>query len=322
MGAQGRKDNQYLTGQRQQNANDFTGVGQDATNRSNTAYQGAQSQIPGLSQGYTNFSNNGGFDPGSFDRLRDTYGTGLGSYGGSGGSSVADELTQTGGIDQSKFDSALKGYSDFASSGGNVDAEGIRARANRAIPQFYQNLQNETDRRRLVNPYGPSNDASSAMMARQAGQQTQENIRDTELGISDLVNKNREFGISGLGDLNSRIQGMVQQGKEAGGQQQISNAGIRQGDEQIRQGALNRAFQGESGILDRTQAGKQFGLTGIRDLYQSQSDNAAGYNNQRLQSYQGRASSDIGYTGARPKSIWDRLTQLGQAGATSAGASA
>lgn len=258
------KTNDLLDQQRQQQTANTQPITDTARSRSNSSYDDSQKRIGGLNDRYSNYADTGGFNPTDFDALRSSFG------GGGGGSSVAGELAGTGGIDESKFNDALAGYKDFASSGGGVDAEGIRARSNRVIPSFYKNLQNEQERRKLVNPYSPSFDAESASMARQAGQQTQENIRDTETGISDMISKGRQFGIAGLGNLNTNIQGMVQQGKIAGGNQQIANAGLSES-------AAARRQSGETTILGMKQQGKLAGLGGLQGLYDSQNSNAGGY---------------------------------------------
>lgn len=281
-----KKTNDLLDQQRQQQTANTQPIINTARDRSNTAYTDSQNRISGLTSGYQGLSDTGGLDPEEINRLRSTFG------GGGGGSSVASSLSSTGGIDQSKFDSALAGYGDFASSGGGVDAAGIEAKSNRVIPSFYKNLQNEAERRRLVNPYSPSFDSESAAMARQAGQQTQENVRDTQTQIAEMVRQGREFGIKGLGDLNSTIQGLVQQGKIAGGQQEISNAGIAES-------AAARRQSGEQFIAGQQQSGRLAGLGGLKDLYDSQNQNAAGY-------FGAQANANTGVNGANLDAIRSR----------------
>jgi len=153
-------------------------------------------------------------------------------------------------------------------------------------------MESEASRRRLVNPYSPSFDSEAASMARQAGQQTQENVRDTETGISELISKNRQFGISGLGDLNSRIQGMIQSGKIAGGQQQLGNASLAEQ-------AAGRRQSGEESILNRRQQGRMAGLSGLESQYQTANQNAGQYQDRTLSGANAQSGSEINNIGSR-----------------------
>lgn len=260
------RTNELLDTQRGQVQNDYNGPLATSKKRSDTAYDSQQEMIPGLTNRYTNLADTGGMDPSEYSSY-------FNSMGGGGG---AGDL----GIDESKFGDALKGYQDFASSGGNVDAEGIRARSNSVIPSFYKNLQAEASRRRAVNPYGPSFDAESASMARQAGQQTQENVRNTELDINDQVNKNKQFGIQGLGSLQQAIQGMQQQGK-------ISAANINES-------AAGRRQSGQLALLDARQQGRLAGLGGLQSLSNQKNQDAKDYSNQQ---YGGISDRNSGVTG-------------------------
>lgn len=248
-----RQTNNLLDQQRRSSGQDYDSYLGDSKKRLGGIRAQEDEGYSGMKSAFQGYMDTGGFNPGDFDRVR-------GSGGFSGGSSVADELSSTGGIDESAFGSALKGYGDFASSGGGIDSAGIRARSNSAIPGFYANLKNEASRRRMVNPYAPTFDAEGRAMARQAGQHTQENVRNTELDISDMITRNKQFGIAGLGNLNMGIQGMKQSGKIAGGSQQIANAGLRGSD-------MDRNSRNEMQILDMVRSGKLAGLGGMEGLY-------------------------------------------------------
>lgn len=282
------RTNSLLDQQRKDSQSRYNPINAQNQSRSNQQYSDAQSQIPGLRGSYQNFADTGGIPDSEINQFRSSFGGG----GAGGGSSVANSLASGGGIDESKFGGALAGYQEFASGGGGVDAEGIRARSNRVIPSFYKNMTNEAERRKLVNPYAPSFDAEAASRARQAGQQTQENVRDTETGISELVSKNRQFGISGLGDLNSRIQGMVQQGKIAGGSQQIANAGLAES-------AAARRQSGEEAILSSRERGRMAGLSGLESQYQTANQNAGQYQDRSLSGVNSQSGSEINNISSR-----------------------
>lgn len=317
MGSQAKKQNDLLDSNRTLFNNQYNTQNKTSSDRSNTAYSQQQGARPGLDSAFQGYASTGGFDPGEYDSaLNDIAGTsgwGGGGYSSGGGSTVADELTRTGGIDASKFDSALKGYSDFASGGGGLDTNAMRQRANSVIPSFYKNLQNEAARRKMVNPYAPSYDASAASMSRDAAQQTQNNVRDTDLDISAQVAANRKFGIEGLGSLNTNIQGMTQAGKIAGGGQQISNAGLGLQAAGLNEQAAARKQSGRLQLMGMKQSGKQYGTSGQAGLYSDDASQARGYGQDIYGGIGGNATSNLAYINARkdPSSWWKSLLKSG-----------
>lgn len=256
------KNNQLVDEQRNKANTQYDTVLGDAQNRSTSAYQSSLGARGGLQDKYDQTYQTGGFQPGDFDSFDANMSS---DTGGGGGGTI-------GPFDESRFNDALKGYGDFASGGGGVDADSIRARSNRAIPQFYNNLKQEAATRRMVNPYAPSYDAESRAMSRDAGQKTQENIRDTELGISDLVSKNRQFGISGLGSLQTNIAGMKSSQDIANAQLNESAAGRRDSATARRESlGLQKA-----GML---QSGRMGGLAGLQGLYDADRSDSKDYLN-------------------------------------------
>lgn len=281
------RTNQLLDQQRRDTQQRYNPVNTENQRRSNTQYEDAQSQIPGLRSRYQGYADTGGIPDSEIDQFRSSFGGGS-----SGGSSVANSLASGGGVDESRFGDTLKGYGEFASGGGGIDAAGIRARANSVIPSFYKNLESESSRRRLVNPYSPSFDAESAARSRQAGQQSVENVRNTELDISDKVNQNRLAGLGGLSNLQTNIADMIQRGKIAGGQQQISNAGLAES-------AASRRQAGEESILTRRQQGRMAGLSGLENQYQTSNQNAGQYQDRVLSGTNAQTGSEINNIGSR-----------------------
>jgi hypothetical protein len=255
-----------------------------------TQSKDAASQVPGLRSRYEDWAGTGGFDAGSFDNLRKN----------TGGQAHVDPL------DESRFTGALAGYQDFAGSGGGVDAEGIRTRSNRAIPQFYQNLKNQMETRRKVNPYAPSFDAEQAAMARQSGQQTQENIRDTETGINEMVRQGRMFGIGGLANLNTNIAGMQNQ-------RDLANASFADS-------AMGRKANSELAIQQMIQEGKLKGLGGLQGLYETSNNNANEAIRNWLAGISSRSNNVSGAVSTRNNQgiDWAKWAQI--AGTTAAGA--
>lgn len=274
------KTNQLEDQQQRQAHNTFGNDSSQAQARGDSENAGAKSRLPGLSTGYQGFADTGGYDP---TGVRSTYGS---AYGGFGGSSVADSLAAGGGVDESKFSDSLAGYKSLA-GGGGVDADAIRARANSVIPSFYKNLQNDAERRRMVNPYAPSFDAETAARSRQAGQDTQTNVRDTELGISDLITKNKVTGLAGLSGLETGIADLGLRGKIAGGEQQLGNANLAADSARLNESRLGRLTSAESDIASRSQTGRLAGLEGLNSLYTTQNQNAQNEYNRQLQAHQG-----------------------------------
>jgi hypothetical protein len=266
-----KKTNQLLDTQRGEIHGDYDPAIDTARQRSEDQYNSSQGMIPGLSDRYSNLADNGGFDSGEFDKYMGD--AGGGGYGGG-------DL----GIDESKFGDALKGYQDMA-SGGGVDVQGLVSRAESAIPAFYKNLQNEMTNRRRINPYAPTFDAEQAKMARQAGQQTVEAGTNARLDAGEVVNRNKQFGIQGLGNLQQAIQEMQQRGKITGAQLSDSAAG--------------RRSNAQLALIQARNQGKLAGLGGLENLYQTKNDNALQYGNQRLSGMSGK-------TGGIAASIADR----------------
>lgn len=300
-----KQTNKLLDTQRDRIGSSYEPIGREFESRSRSAYDESRNLYPGLRDTFQRYLDTGGFNESEFDPLRRAAG------GGGGGSSVASELAKTGGIDSSVFSTALRGYEEFA-GGGGVDADSIRARSNRAIPQFYRNLQNEASRRRLVNPYAPTYNSEQRSLARQAGQQTQENIRDTELGISQLISDNRKFGITGSGNLNAAIQQMIQSGRISGGNQEIANAEL--GDR-----AAARRLGVESDILGMKVRGRELGLGGLSDLYGANRDEAANYLDRYLATIGARNEGELAtITGRREETPWWEKLISPIAGATGA----
>jgi len=276
MGSQRKTNNNLLDKQYQQTQRDYGQALGTAGNRSNEAWQRGQNAIPGLTDRYANMADTGGFDPGEYSNL-------FSSVGGGGG---AGNL----GIDESKFDSALKGYQDFASSGGGLDVAGMQARANSVIPSFYKNLENDMENRRRVNPYSPTFDSERAALTRQAGQQSVENVRNTDLDIADAVNRNKQFGIQGLGSLQQAIQGMQQQGK-------ISAANINES-------AAGRRQSGQLALINARQQGRLAGLGGLSGMNQDDRNEAYNYLNSQFGGIGNRDTGAVNNITARKGSDW------------------
>jgi hypothetical protein len=287
-----KKTNQLLDTQRGDIQKDYTQPINTARDRSAESYNSSRGMIPGLSDRYSNLADNGGFDAGEFDKYMGD--AGGGGYGGG-------DL----GVDESKFGDAIKGYQDMA-SGGGVDVQGLVSRAESAIPAFYKNLQDEMTNRRRINPYAPTFDAEQAKMARQAGQQTVEAGTNARLDAGEVVNRNKQFGIQGLGNLQQAIQEMQQRGKITGAQLSDSAAG--------------RRSNAQLALIQARNQGKLAGLGGLENLYQVGNDNALQYGNQQLSGVGGKTGGIGNNIGSRQNTTPWWQTALQAAGGGFAGA--
>jgi len=183
---------------------------------------------------------------------------------------------------------------EFERTGGysDIDKANIRDRSNRAIPAYYQNLQDSMNRRQGVNNFGPGTDRVGFKMARQGAQDVGNQTRDTELGISDAVRQGRMDAskfLSGqnlnLSDLSSRntLQGY----KDASGidldtqqlinQSRLGAAGSKSQDQRSRDAtgaasgaaAASRADANARWAAQMEQADRMFGTSGLLDTYKA-----------------------------------------------------
>lgn len=92
------------------------------------------------------------------------------------------------------------GFGEFARTGGysGQDIANIRSRSNSAVPSFYSNVRDEMARRNAVSGgFSPGYSAGLRAVTRDQARGAADQVRDTELGISDRVREGRQFGLTG-----------------------------------------------------------------------------------------------------------------------------
>jgi hypothetical protein len=94
------------------------------------------------------------------------------------------------------------------------------------------------------------------------------------------VNRNKQFGIQGLGSLQQAIQEMQQRGKITGAQLSDSAAG--------------RRSNAQLALIQARNSGRLAGLGGLSNMQQNESDNALQYGGQELGGITGKTGGVLG----------------------------
>ena len=125
----------------------------------------------------------------------------------------------TGGADTPFAQESVDMWSNFRDTGG-IDAgmrNDMRRAATQVIPSFFRNMQEDMDRRRtLQGGYSPGYDAGSANMARDATLRASEASERAEGDIAKMVAQGKQFGTQGLENFFARYGDTYNRGKEFG----------------------------------------------------------------------------------------------------------
>ena len=251
-----------------------------------------------IRSGYQGFANTGGLDPTVMANLRrNSYANGTdatGGFAGSGGISVPT-------IDRS-------GYEEFAKTGGysQGDISNIRSRSTSGIPALYATNRDESARRAAIQGgYQPGYAASMAKMQRGAGQGLTDATRNAEVDLAAQVRSGRQYGVSGLADIDKYSAGL---GLQAG--QYNSDLDLR-----------NRAFAAgnEQWIGEGIQRGQLSGLAGLTSLQGTTPAELAMYNDDLINLYGMRGNLNNQNLGlesdlSKSKGFWGSLGDFGMAG--------
>jgi hypothetical protein len=122
-----------------------------------------------------------------------------------------------------ELDHALRGYGEFADTGGfsEGDIRDIRARGVSPIRAAYGNALNEMERRKnLQGGYSPNASVLRAKMAREQGQLSADAVQNVNAGIAQMRQQGR---LAGLGGLSSTSQADIGFGQQA----QLANQSAR-----------------------------------------------------------------------------------------------
>jgi hypothetical protein len=113
---------------------------------------------------------------------------------------------------ESDYGRLSSGYQNFANSGGfsPEDISAIRARTIAPTRSVYANANREVDRMRsLQGGMSPGYGTLKARMAREGSQALSDANLNAEAGIAELVNRGKQFGLSGGTSLYSSTPGMA-----------------------------------------------------------------------------------------------------------------
>ena len=212
------------------------GAGQirDAVSKIGNLFHGAEQpgSIDENISALTGIGKTGGIDPNYYDRIR-----------GSGG---FEEFAETGGISEENRRNIRSGYGDIAESlTGAYTPEtlaNIRSRSSSPISAIYDVDRNSLKRLRSVQGgYSPGHSASLARLSRSRGEAASNVARDTEIGIADLVESSRGTARDRRSDAERAIVGATQQGRQFG----IS--GMSQIELALQQAIVGNKIAGASG---------------------------------------------------------------------------
>lgn len=185
-----------------------------------------------------------------------------------------------------ELEHALKGYGEFADTGG-YNAQNIRdmrARGVAPIRAAYGNAQNEMARRiNLQGGYSPNANVMRNKMARESGQMMSDAAVNVNAGLAEAQNRGRLAGLQGLGGLSVQDLEMSQRAALANQGAKLTAAGIN-----------------ASPYSPTNQ--KLAGLAGMANLYSATPGQAQTFGNQLLGSTQNWSTNlgqeqDIGRTG-------------------------
>lgn len=114
------------------------------------------------------------------------------------------------------YGEVLKGYGEFAKTGGfsPLDISNMRARAVSPVRAVYANaMQNVQRQRALQGGYSPGFGTLQARMAREQGQETADAATNAEAGLAEQVQRGKLAGLQGL-------SGLIGSGGGGGGSQE------------------------------------------------------------------------------------------------------
>jgi hypothetical protein len=215
--------------------------------------------------GYKGLSETGGVD---LTRPQSTYAN-LQAPGGidvSGAKTAESDLrnfSATGGVTQRDLDTINRPlFEEFEKTGGYNDKQlaDIRGRSNSVIPSFYNNLQDQLDRRRAVQGYSPGFDASTRQLTRQSAQQAADAARDTEMSIGDTVRTGRMDAAKRISDNGMNMLSIATPAKEAA-MKDAGNMSLNSAD--LTSKIQLAAAQGDVDAQKIIQSGKITGLGGM-----------------------------------------------------------
>lgn len=260
MAKTNRRNQQYQNIQRgqEQAANDFNSF-------INPIKQRAPGERANVISQYQNFANTGGLSDAEYQQMRDAYSKNLGE--GPTGANLSD------------FSKERAGYTNFADTGGytGADIQRTRAQAARSAPAMFSAMKDQYNLNRANLGSNANAGAGFDFKAMRAGaQQSAQDKTAANIGLTESINAGKLQGLSGLTGIDTTM-----------GNQSLQNASIMNAYNLAK---ASGASDVEARIAAMKQGGRQYGTTGLADLYgNDQADwlSAIGAKNSNLLGWQG-----------------------------------
>ena len=193
-----------------------------------------------LTSGLRGFSETGGMSPDDIANMRSAYG----NIGGPAAVNLSD------------FAKEKEGYGNLIDTGGytDKDTQRIRAQAASSAPSLFGALKGQMDRSRAAGGANMSPTAGFDFKnARAAAQQAGSDKLNANIGLAESIRSGKQAGLAGLTGIDTTT-----------GNQSLDKAGQ---ENQFNLGKANLGTNIEGQIAGMQQQGKQFGLSGLQNLY-------------------------------------------------------
>jgi hypothetical protein len=254
-----------------------TGGGGGGGGGAGAAGQPAYGNVEGM---YNEFATGGGVDAGAIRAAM----AGMKDLSKTGGWSPADraaqganiasmeEMGRTGGLDADAINRMRGGgvFEDYQKTGGYTPEQisDLRARANSTLPAFYDAVRQGQNRMASIQGGNPA--ASAAMAARMAREQSagmRAQTLDTETGLADRIRTGQQWGATGGAGAENALQSLRTSNMLSGtrGAADI-RGGMLANIASNRQAGSSGWTQGELGLGDLTQQGREFGIKGLEGI--------------------------------------------------------
>lgn len=207
-------------------------------------------------------------------------------------------MADTGGA--SNFAGGQKAYQSLADTGGIGDPNSIIRSMTANVPSFYQALRDQMAQRSNVQGgYTPGYDAQTAKMARDESAQAEQANINANASLQGMIQQGKEAGAAGLTGIGSNITGNQLAG--LGGLFNIGNANL--GASEFNAGQSNamnaQNLQFQQNMADLYNRSQLAGAQGLSNLYTSTPGATSMYNQLQLSGLGGLTGSQQNNLGLR-----------------------
>jgi len=193
-------------------------------------------------------------------------------------------------------------FDEFAKTGGlsEGDVSNLRSRGTSTIPSYYDAVRNQfNNQNRIAGGTNPSYGSSLSRISRDQSRGASDAALNTELGITDVRNKGRQWGAGQMSDAESKLADLVSSNKRFG---IAGGAGYENQNRAAQMGALG----GLSNLREST-PGEEFGLYQMLLNNLSGRESAYGQNTGQRMQYDPNVSWFD-----RAMQIWNNLNMSGK----------